>query len=144
MGLILTDRQIRRAIPTLVGASVGVLTSVIAALPYFGPAVWLDFAKSLPKTLDRWYPLENGNVGVPSVVFELTRIDVSWAMLSALCMIIGVVLWKTRAAALGRSRESPITALGGPGGDVGQLTVLIAGLSGAIVVLSSRLAWLHY
>jgi glycosyl transferase family 87 len=144
MGLILTDRQIRRGIPTLVGASVGVLTSVIAALPYFGPAVWLDFAKSLPKTLDRWYPLENGNVGVPSVVFELTRIDVSWAMLSALCMIFGVVLWKTRAAALGRSRESPITALGGPGGDVGQLTVLIAGLSGAIVVLSSRLAWLHY
>jgi hypothetical protein len=59
-------------------------------------------------------------------------------------MIFGVVLWKTRAAALGPSRESPKTALGGPGGDVGQLAVLIAGLSGAIVVLSSRLAWLHY
>lgn len=140
----LADRDYRRLARMLLGMCLAALLSVAISVSYFGRlAMWPDFIRSLPHTLATQYPMENGNYGLPVLVFRLTHRELSIYIFVILLAIAGVVIFKTR-----RDHEGNVAPAPSRGADESVRSVhrmfVVVGLGCAVMLMSSRLVWLHY
>jgi hypothetical protein len=139
-GLIaVADQDFRRARRVALGAVAAGAAVLGVTTLYFGtPQPWVSFVGSLRRTLDVTYPLDNGNLGLSTLLFSLTNWHVS-ALLSVVFLVaFGVLAVRTRAK--GPSAASSRLHSGLPAGDA----FVIAGAGCAVMLLTSNLAWLHY
>ena len=137
---LLIDRKYRYQIFHLLGTAAGILLAAVLPVIYFGkPGIWVQFFKSLPTLGGFSFPIQNGNYGLPVLVFELTGVR--------LAIVIGAVLVLafTCVIILTRSKASPGVGNSTSLGD-GSLhkSFTIAGTGIAVTLLSGNLAWLHY
>jgi hypothetical protein len=134
------DRDYRGLARLLAGMAVAALICFAVSTIHFGaPAIWIAFIRSLPRTLDASpYPIEHANFALPMLILQATGWDVSSFVLLALLGVFIAILWVTR----GRNERAERA-------DAGSQSELrdafaLAGAGCAIVLLSSKLVWLHY
>jgi hypothetical protein len=142
--VILIDRDFRRLTRALLGMCLAALLSVAISSIYFGrPTMWWDFILSLRATLASTAPMENGNYGLATLLFRTTHREMGTFIFVILIVILSTVFFKTRSdhttnAAAPPSRSADESAL-----SIHRMFVVV-GLGCAVLLMSSRLAWLHY
>jgi len=115
------------------GAAAGLAIAVAAGAAYFGSlGVWRLFLGSISRTLQTGDPLEHGNYGLANIIATLAGAEVS-LVLGAIA--IGVVLFVLMRTQPQPGVEVPHSV------DEQFLTV---GIGCALMLLSSRLVWMHY
>lgn len=98
-------------------------------------AVWGDFIRSLPATLEMSrYPLENGNMGLIMLVNHLSGMKISLTMY---LLLLPLVLFS-----LYRSSSCRGESCAGTAGE--QASIRVVGYGAVIMLCSSSLVWLHY
>ena len=138
--VMLTDKKYKQQIFLLLGTGAGVFLAALLSVIYFGkPAMWVQFALNLPAIVGVSYPIQNGNVGLPMIIFEFTT------MRTAIIIGAGLVIAFTCMIILTRPKTPP-------GEENAVLlenrllyeTIAVAGIGCAVMLLSSNLVWLHY
>jgi hypothetical protein len=126
-------RRLRESLPLFAGAAAGAGVAVAASAAYFGSIdVWRHFLASIGRTLQVGYPLEQGNYGLASIIATLSGAEVSLVLAVFAIAVVLFVLVRTRPRH--DSEASPSL-------DEQFLTV---GIGCALMLLASRLVWIHY
>lgn len=138
----LVDRNYRTLTRLLLGMCLAALLSVAISVSYFGrPSMWLDFIKSLPQHLTSSSPMESGNLGLAVLLFRTMHREVTIYIFVILMAIVSAVFFKTRS-----DHES--SAASSRGADESARSIhrmfAVVGLGCAVMLMSSRLAWVHY
>jgi hypothetical protein len=143
----LADRDYRRLSRLVLGMCLAALLSVAISVSYFGrPAMWLDFIQSLPHTLNivaARIPMENGNFGLAVLLFRTMHREMSKYILVILLAIACVVIFKTRLDHAGNVAPAPSRGADESARSMHRMFVAV-GLGCAVMLMSSRVAWLHY
>ena len=136
----LMDRDYRRLTSLVSGLGLAVLLSVAVSMAYFGrPAMWPDFIWSLPHTLATSYPIENANFSLPILLSRTMHRETSTYIFVILIAIASVVIFETRWNQAGNvSRDAEESAR------LMHRMFVVVGLGCTVMLMSSRLAWLHY
>ena len=130
----LAARDYRRLTRTMTGLLTAIAIAVAIGATYFGSLVaWGDFVRSVPATLGQGYPLENGNYGLAELLSTVTTLPVAQTIVA---LAVGVVIMVT---VIRRRRGSDAN-----GSAAFHDSFLAAGVGIALMLLASRLAWLHY
>lgn len=137
IALWLIDKQYRTVLLQAVGFSISVFVALLISRYYFGSfgcwTEWLEMVKSI----DSWHvPLgiAEGNECLSRLIAEWTGHDLSLILLICLVIVTVVLAW------LGRNRSRGVK-------DVGfgfNREAAAVGLGCVIMLLGSKLAWLHY
>lgn len=132
----LADRDFRRLARLAAGLTASLITAIVVGSLYFArPSLWIDFVRSVPRTLARGYALENGNYGLAELVASGAGVKVSVVMLLLLSVAFALLLVRRRAKTPA-PKHSPAFAR--------DRALLAVGVGVLVAVLSSGLAWLHY
>jgi hypothetical protein len=139
----LVDRDYRRLTSLVSGLGLAVLFSVAVSVAYFGrPAMWPDFIRSLPHTLATSYPIENANFSLPILLSRTMHRETSTYLFVILIGIASVVIFETKwdhaANPAAQSRDTEESAR------LMHRMFVVVGLGCTVMLMSSRLAWLHY
>jgi hypothetical protein len=130
----LADRDYRRLTRTLLGMCLAALLSVAISVSYFGQlAMWPDFIRSLPQHLTTSSPMENGNLGLAVLLFRTMHREMATYIFVILMAIVSIVFFKTRSD---RGADESARSI--------HRMFVVVGLGCAVMLMSSRLAWLHY
>lgn len=131
VGLVaVIDARLRDRRRLFVGAAFGLAIGVIVASTYFGTfKVWEWFLSSVTRTLEVGYPLAQGNYALASLIAALMGAEVSLLLTMALTAVL-LVLIGTRRVGVGPSTLDE--------------DFLIVGLGCVVMLLGSRLVWIHY
>jgi hypothetical protein len=131
----LAARHYKRTARTVFGVGLATATAVVASALYFDRlTVWRDFVRSVPDTLGRGYLLASGNYGFAELVSTMTSVPLAPAVVVLLFTALVAVLSLTRRKeANNGDRDWPF-----------HESFLVVGSGCALMLLGSRLAWLHY
>jgi len=131
----LLDRGTRDTWRLFAGVGAGALLAVAAGAAYFGTfGVWGHFLASISRTLAVGYPLNHGNFALGSLVATLTGAELSIVFGTAAVSAALLVLVLTRRPATATARTTPAL----------DEQFLIVGVGCAIMLIGSRLVWIHY
>ena len=138
----LVDRNYRTLTRLLLGMCIAAPLSVAISVSYFGrPSMWLDFVKSLPQHLTSSSPMESGNLGLAVLLFRTMHREVAIYIFVILMAIVSIVFFKTRS-------DHGSSAAPSRGADESARSIhrmfAVVGLGCAVMLMSSRLAWVHY
>ena len=143
----LADRDYRRLSRLMLGMCLAALLSVAISVSYFGrPAMWLDFIQSLPKTLNMLAtprPMENGNYALTVLLFRLMHRDMATYSFVILMVIVSIAIFKTRSVNAADVAPAPSRDDDESARSIHRMFVVV-GLGCAVMLMSSRLAWVHY
>jgi hypothetical protein len=143
----LADRDYRMLSRLVLGMCLAALLSVVISVSYFGqPAMWPDFILSLPHTLNTEVArlaMENGNYSLAVMLFRLTHREMSIYIVVILLAIASVVIFKTRWDHAGKVAAAPLRGADESARSMHRMFVVV-GLGCSVMLMSSRLAWLHY
>jgi hypothetical protein len=135
--LWLIDKQYRTVLLQAVGLCISVFVALLISRYYFESfQCWIEWLEKL-KSIDSWpVPLgiAAGNYSLSRLIAEWTGHDLSLALLICLVIVTVVLAW------LGRNRSREVI-------DVGfgfNREAAAVGLGCVIMLLGSKLAWLHY
>jgi hypothetical protein len=138
----LADRDYRKLTRTLLGMCLAALLSVAISVSYFGqPAMWLDFIRSLPQHVTSSSPMERGNLGLAVLLFRTMHREMAIYIFVIQTVIVSAVFFKT-----GSGRAGNVAPSRGPDESARSIhrMFVVVGLGCAVMLMSSRLAWLHY
>jgi hypothetical protein len=128
----LVDGRIRESGRLFIGAAAGIALGVAVGAAYFGTVdVWGWFLTSIGRTLQTGYPLELGNYALASLIAAVTSTEVAPLLAILALATVVVVLVSTRRPS--ESRPVPI-----------DQHFLIVGIGCVVMLLGSRLVWIHY
>jgi hypothetical protein len=134
LAVAVIDRRVPHIRRLLLGVSAGAAVGVAVGSVYFSDAaIWRHFVESIGRTLGAGYPLANGNFSLSALVAGTGS---TW--LSLAC---GLIAFVVVAAVVARSRRSHGDA-GATASD--QEHFLVVGVGCCLMLLGSRLVWLHY
>ena len=143
----LADRDYRMLTRLVLGMGLALLLSVAISVSYFGqPVMWPDFIQSLPRTLSTevaQLPMKNGNLSLAVLLFSTTHREMSIYILVILMTIVSVVIFKTRWDHAGNVATAPARGADESARSTHRMFVAV-GLGCLVMLMSSRLAWLHY
>ncbi|MFI5353005.1 MAG: glycosyltransferase 87 family protein [Candidatus Binatales bacterium] len=140
----LADRDYRSLTRLVLGMGLAALLSVAISVSYFGrPAMWPAFIRSVPHTLATSYPMEHGNFSLPLLLFRTMPREMSTYIFVILMAIVSVVIFKTRWDHAGNVAPAPSRDADESARSMHRMFVVV-GLGSAVMLMSSRLAWLHY
>ena len=141
IGIGVADQDYKRLSRLLVGAGVAVVALIAASAAYFGtPDVWLEFVRSLPRTLNTTsYTSENGNVSLSALFGGMSGRSslIAVAFLASLGWLLSVTRKRRRSPVLASSTERNCAMLF-------HSAFFAGGCGCAVMLLSSPLAWVHY
>lgn len=138
----LADREYRQLLRMFAGCLIAVAGSFVISAAYFGnPAIWIDFLRSLPRTLNGIsYSLESGNFSLSELLFGAT----GGGSLIIPLVLLGIFSWLLFAT---RQSAGPALALlskENNGARRMHSAFAVGGGGCAIMLLSSPLVWPHY
>jgi Uncharacterized conserved protein len=138
----LADREYKNLLRMILGGVTAVAVSVVLSALYFGnPAMWPDFLRSLPKTLNGTsYSLESGNFSFATQIFGPTS-SRSLIIPIVLLLVFSWLLFATRRSCAAPSDSSSNRA---HARFRFHTAFCVGGAGCAIMLLSSPLVWLHY
>jgi hypothetical protein len=140
----LADRDYRKLTRLLLGMCLAALLSVAISVSYFGrPAMWWDFIWSLPQHLASSFPIEDGNVGLTVLLFRIVHREVAPYIFVILMAIVSIVFFRTRPDRARNVASAPSLGTDESARSIHRMFVVV-GLGCAVMLMSSRLAWLHY
>ena len=131
----LISRDFRRLGRTVGGVLAAAFAAVAVSVVYFGRAsLWWDFVRSVPATVTRGYPRENGNYAFAALVSTWTDLPLAEIIVTIAAVVLVVAMLRRRRQESG-------------GADAERAfheSFLAAGAGVTLMLLGSRLAWLHY
>jgi hypothetical protein len=132
----LADRDYRRVARTALGMLISTLAAVVVGAAYFGRlTLWRDFLGSLGHTLGQGYPLAKGNYGLAELAVSQTNLHLGEAVALLLLVVLAAALFLTRRDSAPEPGDHPWAL---------HQSFLVAGSGCALMLLGSRLVWLHY
>ncbi len=138
----LADRDYRRLTRMLLGMGLAALLSVAISVSYFGrPAMWLDFIRSLPQHATSSSPMENGNLGLAVLLFRTMHREMAIYIFVILTVIVSAVFFQTRS---GHAGDVALSCDPDESARSIHRMFVVVGLGCAVMLMCSRLAWLHY
>jgi len=134
------DKRYRYQLFHLLGTGFGILLAAILPVIFFSkPAIWFQFFKSLPTLGGFSYPIQNGNFGLPVLIFELTAVHTAIIIAAVLISTFVWIMIGTRKKTSPNARTLIVAE-----NCLLHETFAVAGMGIAVMLLSSNLAWLHY
>ncbi len=134
IGLWLDGRR-RSAGAFLAGLVGSALAAFVASAAFFGDrGCWLAWREALPSLLAARYGLDIGNFGLAALIYQLTGLDVSKAILATLLLSFAYALWRSRR----RIPGVPVEA------GAGRDSLLLGGLGCGFMILSGPYVLFHY
>ncbi len=129
-----------------VGLGVGVLGAVgVSSLYFGGVACWLQWLRVLPDVLASTRAVSEGNMGFSPLCRDTFRLDLSHPLLVFLLAITLVCAWHGRARARRRDVEQREQGVPPPGaGAPAAQAAAVLAIGCGVMLLTSRLVWLHY
>jgi hypothetical protein len=141
----ISEGDLRRQLRVGAGLVAAGAASGLASAAFFGdPSVWLAFARSIPRTLSTSYPLENGNFGLAELIFHETHRNASYVVVLVLLAAVGTAIIGAKRLVRRSDGRQSVRAGGGVNDQVLDDAFIVAGVGAAVMLLSSRLAWMHY
>ncbi len=144
IAVVIIDKRHRALTQLLAGALLGIAISYAIPMWYFHkPGIWIDFAASIPATLGLSYSLDSGNVGLSALVFSITHMHVSLFVMTTIASAFCYTVYATRpngSRAARGSSEPPRKRVGAAKHEA----FCVAGIGGALMLLSANLVWIHY
>ena len=133
---LLLRRRFQPLLAAAAGAAAGAAAAFASSALFFGRgSCWREWARILPELVRPPYDVAMGNCALPIVVRELTGLDAAGLLIAV--ALAGLVAFEAA------TRPARAPAGEGPGPAREEL-VALAGLGGALLLLTARLAWLHY
>jgi hypothetical protein len=129
----LMDKQYKIILMQSFGFALSAFAALLISRHYFGSfECWTEWLKTM-KTIDAWHiSISMGNYSLSRLILEWNGSDISMILLICLLIVTIVLAW------FGRSHSSGKT-------DVGfHREALAVGMGCVIMLLVSKLAWLHY
>lgn len=140
----LAGRRFEQCARMVGGATIGALVGFLWSGMYFGTArCWSQWLGALREVLGSGRRVEEGNLGLARLSFELAGVDLSVALLVTAVSVFVAALWfgRRRHLAVRRTRDSEIVSATP---DKLSRTLLGIGSGICVTLLSSRLVWYHY
>jgi hypothetical protein len=142
----LANRWWRKVLTALPGLVLGVAAAMAISAARFGSLrCWNEWFAILPEVLGSDRPVEQGNFALSRLLLDRTGHDYSAVLLvlAFAAVAVAVAVRVARAWRVAGSRHGQGVSVASRA-DLTEQTFLAVGIGAAVMLVSARLAWMHY